>query len=541
MATAQLHKALDQIRGLTPVLPQGTDAQLLEAFIERRSEQAFAALLARHGPMVLGVCRRILRNHHDAEDAFQATFLVLARKAASIVPRPMLANWLYGVACRTALKAGAMLGRRRTRERQVIAMPEPAAHPELFNQLEPILDQELSRLADKYRAAVVLCDLEGKSRKEAARALGIVEGTLSSRLTKARRLLAKRLARQGIIVPVASLSFQIFTLCLSISATCTGSRSLAGATGSAGPIGQAGIDGAPGATGAVGATGPTGSAGQNGADGATGAIGPIGPTGAAGQNGTVGATGVTGPTGAQGSTGPAGVVGSQGATGPAGTAGAQGSAGPTGATGVQGATGPSGAIGAQGATGPTGPGGAVGSVGATGPTGASGALGAAGTDGATGPTGPAGSTGATGVTGSTGATGPTGASGLSGAKVRTSSGSANINTTFYNGGGESITVTVPASGQVLLTLTARITPSGANVAGYMSCDISGANSSFATDSRAVIRDNGATSTTTGFVQGSATFMLTGLNPGNTTFTIAYRVSSGSAAFAERSIIGIPLP
>src|SRR5207302_2960368 len=115
-------------------------------------EAAFAALVQQHGPMVWGVCRRLLANHHDAEDAFQATFLVLVRKAASVVPREMVANWLYGVAHQTALKARATTARRRAREKQVPDMPEPAAAPQkLWDDLQPLLDQELSRLPDKYR------------------------------------------------------------------------------------------------------------------------------------------------------------------------------------------------------------------------------------------------------------------------------------------------------------------------------------------------------------------------------------------------------
>src|SRR5262249_2303195 len=135
-----------------------TDGQLLERYVRGREESAFAALVRRHGPMVWGVCRRVLGGHHDAEGAFQATFLVLVRKAASVLPREMVANWLYGVAHQTALKARATAARRRGRERQVTAMPEPeAARQDLWDDLQPLLDQELSRLPDKYRAVIVLC------------------------------------------------------------------------------------------------------------------------------------------------------------------------------------------------------------------------------------------------------------------------------------------------------------------------------------------------------------------------------------------------
>jgi RNA polymerase sigma factor (sigma-70 family) len=184
-----------------------TDGQLLEDYIRRHDEAALAALVRRHGPMVWGVCRRILHNHHDAEDAFQATFLVLVRKAALVVPREMVANWLYGVAHQTALKARATTAKRRARERQVTQMPEPAVtEPDLWHDLQPLLDQELNHLPDIYRVAIVLCDLEGKTRNEAARQLGVPEGTLAARLARGRGMLAKRLARHGLAVSGGSLA-----------------------------------------------------------------------------------------------------------------------------------------------------------------------------------------------------------------------------------------------------------------------------------------------------------------------------------------------
>jgi RNA polymerase sigma-70 factor (ECF subfamily) len=132
-----------------------TDGQLLERFIAARDEAAFAAIMGRHGPMVRRVCRRVLPSHDDAEDAFQATFLVLVRRAASVVPREMVANWLYGVAYQTARKARATAARRGARERQVAVMPEQAAEEqEVWRDLRPLLDQELSRLPDKYRVAI---------------------------------------------------------------------------------------------------------------------------------------------------------------------------------------------------------------------------------------------------------------------------------------------------------------------------------------------------------------------------------------------------
>jgi RNA polymerase sigma factor (sigma-70 family) len=179
-----------------------SDTELLEHFVARRDEAAFEALVRRHGPMVLGVCRRVLRHPQDAEDAFQATFVVLARKAASIARRELLGNWLYGVAYRTAREARSVAGRRRARERQLTPMIEPRAHDRADEgrELRPLLDRELSRLPERYRAAVVLCDLEGRTRRDAARQLGVPVGTLSGRLTKAHRLLARRLARCGLAV-----------------------------------------------------------------------------------------------------------------------------------------------------------------------------------------------------------------------------------------------------------------------------------------------------------------------------------------------------
>src|SRR6202165_4435227 len=139
-----------------------TDGQLLEDFLSRRDEAALAALVWRYGPMVWGVCRRVLRNHHDAEDAFQATFSVLVRKAASIRPREMVGNWLYGVAYQTALRARVAAAKRWVKERQVVVMPEPKAVQEgLWHDMLPLLDQELNCLPAKYRFPIVLCDLEG--------------------------------------------------------------------------------------------------------------------------------------------------------------------------------------------------------------------------------------------------------------------------------------------------------------------------------------------------------------------------------------------
>jgi len=157
--------------------------------------------------MVLGVCRRLLRNGHDADDAFQATFLVLVRKAACIAPKEMVGHWLYGVAYQTALKGRAVAAKRRMRERQLALMPEPETKShDPWDDLQSVLDQEVSRLPNKYRVPFVLCDLEGKAYKEAARQLGWPEGTFSVRLARARKLLAKRLTRHGFAITGAALA-----------------------------------------------------------------------------------------------------------------------------------------------------------------------------------------------------------------------------------------------------------------------------------------------------------------------------------------------
>jgi RNA polymerase sigma factor (sigma-70 family) len=208
MAANQTSKVIQHLRRAVFRHDGGelTDGQLLGCFIDNRDEAAFAALVRRHGPMVWGVCRRLLP-HHDTEDAFQAAFLVLFRKAASIRPREMVANWLYGVAHQTALQSRRTTGRRKVKERQVPHMPEPAvAEQERWQDLQPLLDQELALLPDKYRVAIVLCDLEGKTRKEVARQLSCPEGTVAARLVRGRVLLAKRLARYGLAVSGGGLA-----------------------------------------------------------------------------------------------------------------------------------------------------------------------------------------------------------------------------------------------------------------------------------------------------------------------------------------------
>jgi RNA polymerase sigma factor (sigma-70 family) len=176
-----------------------SDAELLARFTAGHDQGAFAGLVARHGPMVLGVCRRILRDAHDAEDAFQATFLVLARKAGSICKGESLASWLYGVAYRVAVKARAGAARRRAREQRAVEMS--AADPLLdmtVREVQQVLHEELHQLPEKYRAPLVLCYLEGKSQEEAASQLGWSKGTTRGRLDRGRDQLRKRLARRGL-------------------------------------------------------------------------------------------------------------------------------------------------------------------------------------------------------------------------------------------------------------------------------------------------------------------------------------------------------
>jgi RNA polymerase sigma factor (sigma-70 family) len=208
MATPALRKVVDNLRqALNPFEGNGLpDGQLLERFLASRDEAAFAALVQRHGPMVLSVCRRVLGNPHDSEDAFQATFLVLAQKARSVVKHEAVGSWLYTVAYRTAQEARTANARRRQKERQVQDMPHPQAVLREPQDWQPLLDHELSRLPEKYRTPIVLCDLEGRARKEVARQLGVPEGTLSSRLAAARRKLAQRLAQHGLTLSGGALA-----------------------------------------------------------------------------------------------------------------------------------------------------------------------------------------------------------------------------------------------------------------------------------------------------------------------------------------------
>ena len=182
-----------------------SDMQLLDRFLTDRDQSAFTVIVQRHGPMVFGVCRRTLGNAADADDAFQAVFVVLARNANSIRRSSSLGSWLHGVALRTSRKAKTMSARRREREREAHTLRESSSDAVLWDDLRPILDEELDRLDEKYRAPIVLCYLEGKSYEEAAKQLGCPSGTVSGRLDRARKMLRDRLARRGVDLTATAL------------------------------------------------------------------------------------------------------------------------------------------------------------------------------------------------------------------------------------------------------------------------------------------------------------------------------------------------
>jgi RNA polymerase sigma factor (sigma-70 family) len=197
--TRSLRTTLDRIRRLAAA-PQGCiaeDEELLRRFLERRDEAAFEVLVRRHGPMVLGVCRRLLRHEHDADDAFQAAFLVLVRRAGSLGRRDLLGAWLYAVAVRTARKARAVRARRRQETLLDVAMPEVTPEAD-WQDLRPVLDQEIERLPELYRVPVVLCYLQGRTYEQAAQELGCPKGTVATRLGRARERLQTALTRRGL-------------------------------------------------------------------------------------------------------------------------------------------------------------------------------------------------------------------------------------------------------------------------------------------------------------------------------------------------------
>ena len=181
--------------------PAESDGRLLERFIRFEDEYAFEEIVRRHGLMVLGVCQRVLGQRHDAEDCFQAVFMVLMRKAATIVPREMLGkSRLYAMRAYRTAREERKSARRRNLEKKKLAMPQPESAAEIWSEMRPLLTRSLNWLPDKYRFVLVACDLEGKTRKTVADQLGVPEGTVASRLARARAMLAKRLQRHALIV-----------------------------------------------------------------------------------------------------------------------------------------------------------------------------------------------------------------------------------------------------------------------------------------------------------------------------------------------------
>jgi RNA polymerase sigma factor (sigma-70 family) len=197
-----------------------TDAELMQRFRAQRDEAAFSVLVSRHGPMVLGVCRRLLGDLHGAEDAFQASFLVLVRRAASVSCKPSLAPWLHAVAQRVAIKARTQAVGRRQRERQFALMQTIEPLDDLtWKELRTVLDEEIARLAEKHRSPLVLCYLEGKSYEKAGTELGLAKTTLRRRLDEARELLRERLVRRGVTLSAGALAT---VLCEKLTAPALG-------------------------------------------------------------------------------------------------------------------------------------------------------------------------------------------------------------------------------------------------------------------------------------------------------------------------------
>jgi RNA polymerase sigma factor (sigma-70 family) len=208
MATAPLQTVLHHLRRL--VTPDGagglTDSQLVERFVAGRDEAAFEVLVWRHGAMVFDLCLRLLRHRQDAEDAFQATFLILSRKAGSIGKREAVGSWLYKVAYRVALGARAAAARRARLQRPLPDVPAPQERDPLQCDLKETLDEEVNRLPDKYRAPFILCYLEGKTVDEAARQLGRPRGTVGTWLARGRERLRHRLVRRGVALTSLALT-----------------------------------------------------------------------------------------------------------------------------------------------------------------------------------------------------------------------------------------------------------------------------------------------------------------------------------------------
>jgi RNA polymerase sigma factor (sigma-70 family) len=213
MGGPMLKTVVRNVRRLIPgASPESVpDALLLEQFFTHQDAEAFELLVQRHGPMVLGVCRRVLGNHHDAEDAFQATFLILLRKGRDYAPTGKLANFLYTVAQHAALRARTRRERQRSSEsRAALDKPAEASPRDDTADLRAVLDEELQRLPEKYRAPVVLCYLQERTQEAAARELGCPVGTVYSRLARARQRLRARLGRRGVALPAGLLGTAAF-------------------------------------------------------------------------------------------------------------------------------------------------------------------------------------------------------------------------------------------------------------------------------------------------------------------------------------------
>ncbi|HKB37075.1 MAG TPA: sigma-70 family RNA polymerase sigma factor, partial [Gemmataceae bacterium] len=255
MASGQLASILGRLRRAVGLAGEGNraDGLLLERFARHGDEAAFTLLVQKHGAMVLGVCERVLGDVHEAEDAFQATFLILARKALAIRKSASVGSWLHGVALRVARKMKAAAARHRLHERQVevVAEDDPPADA-ARRELRPLLDEELGRLPESYRAPLVLCYLEGKTNAEAARELGWPRGTVSGRLARARDLLRGRLQRRGITLSSGLLVALLTECARAVPIALVGSTVKAAAVFAAGNAAAAGAISPPAAAAAEG-------------------------------------------------------------------------------------------------------------------------------------------------------------------------------------------------------------------------------------------------------------------------------------------------
>jgi RNA polymerase sigma factor (sigma-70 family) len=183
-----------------------TDGQLLECYLARRDEAALAQLIERYGPLVLSLCRRLLRQAQDAEDVFQATFLLLVRKADSIGRPESVGSWLYGVAYRLARQVQANNARRPTTPGELPEVAIESPDQVQWQDVGSVLDEEIDRLPECYRTPFILCHVQGKTNEEAAQQLGCAKGTVLSRLARARQRLRVRLSRRGVTLSGTALA-----------------------------------------------------------------------------------------------------------------------------------------------------------------------------------------------------------------------------------------------------------------------------------------------------------------------------------------------